>query len=94
MISLVLVFVSRLGSEITPQPELKETAKAHMQQLMTLVRHTGVSITYVDKVSSVLTENKLCLITFLWFLLTFADHAIHLIPLAFSDLVAISLLVP
>jgi hypothetical protein len=47
-----------------------------------------------QKVSSVLTENKLCLITFLWFLLTFADHAIHLIPLAFSDLVAISLLVP
>jgi len=94
MISLVLVFVSRLGSEITPQPELKEMAKADMQQLMALVRHTGVSITYVDKVSSVLTENKLCLITFLWFLLTFADHAVHLIPLAFSDLIAISLLVP
>jgi hypothetical protein len=94
MISLVLAFVSRLGSEITPQPELKEMAKADMQQLMTLVRHTGVSITYIDKVSSVLTENKLCLITFLWFLLTFADHAIHFIPLAFSDLVAISLLVP
>lgn len=58
MISLVLVFVSRLGSEITPQPELKETAKADMQQLMTLVRHTGVSITYVDKVSSVLFTQK------------------------------------
>jgi hypothetical protein len=49
MISLVLVFVSRLESEITPQPQLKETAKADMQQLMALVRHTGVSITHVDK---------------------------------------------
>lgn len=34
-------YFSKLGSEITPQPELKETAKADMQQLMTLVRHTG-----------------------------------------------------
>ncbi|KAG0533358.1 hypothetical protein BDA96_04G186600 [Sorghum bicolor] len=34
-------YFSKLGSEITPQPELKEMAKADMQQLMTLVRHTG-----------------------------------------------------
>jgi hypothetical protein len=47
MISIVaLVFISRLESEIKPQPELKEIAKAKMQQLMTLVRYTGVSITY------------------------------------------------
>lgn len=50
MVSLVaLLFVSRLESEITPQPELKEMAKADMQQLMTLVRHTGVSITCLTK---------------------------------------------
>jgi hypothetical protein len=47
MISIVsLLFISRLESEIKPQPELKEIAKAKMQQLMTLVRYTGVSITY------------------------------------------------
>ncbi|XP_066379344.1 protein PSK SIMULATOR 1-like isoform X2 [Miscanthus floridulus] len=34
-------YFSKLGSEITPQPELKEMAKADMQQLMALVRHTG-----------------------------------------------------
>jgi len=42
LISLVvLMFISRLDSEITPQPGLKEMAKADMQQLMTLVRYTG-----------------------------------------------------
>ncbi|RLM78909.1 uncharacterized protein C2845_PM12G16290 [Panicum miliaceum] len=34
-------YFSKLESEITPQPELKEMAKADMQQLMTLVRYTG-----------------------------------------------------
>uniref|UniRef100_A0ACD5ZBR1 Uncharacterized protein n=1 Tax=Avena sativa TaxID=4498 RepID=A0ACD5ZBR1_AVESA len=34
-------YFSKLGSEILPQPNLKETAKAEMQQLMTLVRHTA-----------------------------------------------------
>lgn len=34
-------YFSKLDSEITPQPELKEMAKADMQQLMTLVRYTG-----------------------------------------------------
>jgi len=34
-------YFSKLESEITPQPQLKETAKADMQQLMALVRHTG-----------------------------------------------------
>ncbi|XP_062219284.1 protein PSK SIMULATOR 1-like [Phragmites australis] len=34
-------YFSKLESEITPQPELKEIAKAEMQQLMTLVRYTG-----------------------------------------------------
>ena len=53
LISLViLMFISRLDSEITPQPGLKEMAKADMQQLMTLVRYTGVSITYFGKAFS------------------------------------------
>uniref|UniRef100_A0ACD5ZIE0 Uncharacterized protein n=1 Tax=Avena sativa TaxID=4498 RepID=A0ACD5ZIE0_AVESA len=34
-------YFSKLESEILPQPNLKETAKAEMQQLMTLVRHTA-----------------------------------------------------
>ncbi|CAM0945690.1 unnamed protein product [Alopecurus aequalis] len=34
-------YFSKLQSEIIPQPNLKETAKAEMQQLMTLVRHTA-----------------------------------------------------
>ncbi|KAM0858178.1 hypothetical protein ACQ4PT_048010 [Festuca glaucescens] len=34
-------YFSKLESEIIPQPNLKETAKAEMQQLMTLVRHTA-----------------------------------------------------
>uniref|UniRef100_A0A0A9F2N5 DUF668 domain-containing protein n=1 Tax=Arundo donax TaxID=35708 RepID=A0A0A9F2N5_ARUDO len=34
-------YFSKLESEITPQPELKEIAKAAMQQLMTVVRYTG-----------------------------------------------------
>ncbi|OEL18625.1 hypothetical protein BAE44_0020358 [Dichanthelium oligosanthes] len=34
-------YFSKLESEIIPQPELKEMAKADMQQLMTLVRYTG-----------------------------------------------------
>uniref|UniRef100_A0A0A9DRQ5 DUF668 domain-containing protein n=1 Tax=Arundo donax TaxID=35708 RepID=A0A0A9DRQ5_ARUDO len=34
-------YFSKLDSEITPQPQLKEIAKAEMQQLMTLVRYTG-----------------------------------------------------
>ncbi|KAF8693396.1 hypothetical protein HU200_038789 [Digitaria exilis] len=34
-------YFSKLESEITPQPELKEIAKADMQQLMALVRYTG-----------------------------------------------------
>nr|CAB3446852.1 unnamed protein product [Digitaria exilis] len=37
----VIRFGNRLESEITPQPELKEIAKADMQQLMALVRYTG-----------------------------------------------------
>ena len=53
LISLViLMFISRLDSEITPQLELKEMAKADMQQLMTLVRYTGVSITSFEKAFS------------------------------------------
>ena len=64
LISLViLMFISRLDSEITPQPGLKEMAKADMQQLMTLVRYTGVSITYFDKAFSAFYRNKLCLVT-------------------------------
>lgn len=34
-------YFSKLESEIIPQPNLKETAKAEMQQLMTLVLHTA-----------------------------------------------------
>ncbi|WVZ75057.1 hypothetical protein U9M48_023150 [Paspalum notatum var. saurae] len=34
-------YFSKLESEIIPQPELKEIAKADMQQLMALVRYTG-----------------------------------------------------
>ncbi|KAF0932205.1 hypothetical protein E2562_008731, partial [Oryza meyeriana var. granulata] len=34
-------YFSKLESEITPQPDLKEIAEAEMQQLMTLVRHTA-----------------------------------------------------
>lgn len=34
-------YFCKLESEIAPQPNLKETAKAEMQQLMTLVRHTA-----------------------------------------------------
>ncbi|CAL4968854.1 unnamed protein product [Urochloa decumbens] len=34
-------YFSKLESEITPQPELRDMAKADMQQLMTLVRYTG-----------------------------------------------------
>ncbi|GJN21286.1 hypothetical protein PR202_gb08751 [Eleusine coracana subsp. coracana] len=34
-------YFSKLESEIKPLPELKENAKAKMQQLMTLVRYTG-----------------------------------------------------
>ena len=53
LISLViLMFISRLDSEITPQPGLKEMAKADIKQLMTLVRYTGVSITYFEKAFS------------------------------------------
>jgi hypothetical protein len=36
-------YFSKLESEITPQPNLKEIAEAEMQQLLTLVRHTAVS---------------------------------------------------
>uniref|UniRef100_A0A0E0CLU2 DUF668 domain-containing protein n=1 Tax=Oryza meridionalis TaxID=40149 RepID=A0A0E0CLU2_9ORYZ len=34
-------YFSKLESEITPQPNLKEIAEAEMQQLLTLVRHTA-----------------------------------------------------
>ncbi|CAN6251876.1 unnamed protein product [Urochloa humidicola] len=34
-------YFSKLESEITPQPELRDMAKADMKQLMTLVRYTG-----------------------------------------------------
>lgn len=34
-------YFSKMEFEILPQPNLKETAKAEMQQLMTLVRHTA-----------------------------------------------------
>lgn len=34
----------RLGSELTPQKQLKEEADTVMQQLMTLVQYTAVSI--------------------------------------------------
>ena len=33
----------RLGSELTPQKQLKEEAEIVMQQLMTLVQYTAVS---------------------------------------------------
>jgi hypothetical protein len=79
----VLVFVSRLESEITPQPELKEIAKADMQQLMTLVRYTGVSITYFDKAFSAFIEKIPCVVTFLCYLLMFVGHAICLLPISF-----------
>ena len=34
----------RLGSELMPQKQLKEEADTMMQQLMTLVQYTAVSI--------------------------------------------------
>lgn len=34
----------RLGSELTPQKQLKEDAEVTMQQLMTMVQYTAVSI--------------------------------------------------
>lgn len=34
----------RLGSELTPQKQLKEEADAMMQQLMNFVHYTAVSI--------------------------------------------------
>lgn len=37
-------FISRLGLEVTPQSQLKEEAPGVMQQLMSLVQYTAVSI--------------------------------------------------
>lgn len=37
----------RLGSELTPQNQLKEDAETLMKELMTLVQHTAVSIYYL-----------------------------------------------
>ena len=42
--------VSRLESESAPQKQLKETAKAEMQKLMTLVQRTTVSTVLFSEV--------------------------------------------
>lgn len=38
-----LLLTFRLGSELTPQRQLKEDAETVMQQLMALVQYTAVS---------------------------------------------------
>lgn len=40
--SILLIF--RLGLELTPQKQLKDEAEMVMQQLMTLVQYTAVSM--------------------------------------------------
>lgn len=40
--------ISRLGSELIPQKQLKEEAETVMEQLMTLVKYTAVSILPCD----------------------------------------------
>jgi hypothetical protein len=44
-----VTLASRLESENVPQKQLKETAIAEVQKLMTLVQHTTVSTTFLLK---------------------------------------------
>jgi len=44
----------RLGSELTPQEQLKEEVETSMQQLVNLAQNTSVSISYLQHLSSVI----------------------------------------